>query len=180
MVGMAVQEFEWGRERKHISGLAVAEPTITSVTSVSKVGDADWCELWGEWVTFNIAGLDPSRPARLNVKLVEISGDHQGGAPLQDTGQFNVDVNGAVGIMTLSTLKSTSIVIPAERINPDGSTWVRVYGTPDNFHIPGIESSAEQNGAPREGDWFERNRPLVAAGAVMVAAVMAAVLVLRH
>lgn len=141
---MAVQEFEWGRVRRHISGLAVAEPTITSVTSVSKTGDPNWCELWGEWVTWNIVGLDPSRPARLNVKLSQISADYEGGAPSVDTGRFKVDVNGAVGIVNLSTLASTSIVIPAARIKPDGSTWVRVYGTPDNFRIQDIESSVDQ------------------------------------
>ena len=143
---MAVKNFGWGRPRAYVAPeLGVAVPTITSYESVVRVGDPDWCETWYEWYTWSIAGLRPSRRARFGIKMSSIADNFIGGGPFLDTGMFKVEIKGTVvGEKTLSRLAPFYINIPANLINPDGTTWVRVYGTPHNFYIHGIEVSIEQ------------------------------------
>lgn len=166
----------WGRQREHVVGFAEAVPTITSFQCISRVADPEWVETWGESCIWGIAGLTPGIPATFNVKLFNIAEDIGGGGPFLDTGRFKVEINGTdVGIIALSKLAPTPIGIPVDLINPDGSTSVRIYGSPNNYYVRNIEVSVDQPGAPGvlvvgEGvrGWIADNKALFAAGIAIV------------
>ena len=105
--------------------------------------DPNWAQIPDEWEKFSAIRLDPSKPANLYVILGSIAEDF--GGPYHDEGPFDVEINNkGTEQYTLSRLVYTKIVIPASSINPDGTTWIKIYGTPWDFHYDGTEAKVSQ------------------------------------